>query len=490
MRTSIAYITASLIVMGFTMTVEASDSNEPPKENQHLSSIVNIEESDKVIDFIKSYPVNKIEPGLINVHLRSLPEIPLDKWLASVMGNVTLEWKGGECAAYDSDNDDNDEHCVSFLVTANTPKEHCPSVELGFIVNTDATVNLMYQGSEVNDFGARGALEQIADLEKVLVDVKAKMVSARPSNHTIDRLRAKKGADVALFAAGLDVHDFDPSLPSERFDKWLERTADWSFNWMAYPAYFHQCAFTSLDIYVRPAVDAERQSPPVYISMTLGTWEEEIKVKPKLYLYKTGQYPSGIEELDPVENLSALKKVIDAWKAAPKLITPKITAPKPSLTTNQPRGPVVQNMIRLGYFSRTWSTPTGHCYGHILGLWKYGERVFGTHEDIGGQCADSQEPVYIIRDVKYDPTTGRLEFWSYGTPGHQFVGKIEQDVVTGKFLGMYEQEEVKLKRSKDRDEPITDSDKNVEIWCKAYAPNIRNIVKEELNDLCKLMGVQ
>jgi len=351
-------------------------------------------------------------------------------------------------------------------------------------------LGLMYEGSELNDFGARGALEQIADMEKVLRDVKAKTAPARPSNHTIEKLRARKGSDVALYAAGLDVHDFEPSLASERFDKWLARTAGWSFNWMAYPAYFHQCAFTPLDIYVRPVVDAERQSPPVYISMTLGTWEEEIKGKPKLYLHKAGKYPSGIEKLDPVENLSALKKVIDAWKAAPKPIAPKTTAPKPSLPTNQPKGPVVQNMTKLGYFSRTWSTPTWHCYGHILGLWKYGERVFGTHEDIGGQCADSREPVYIIRDVKYDPITGRLEFWSYGTPGHQFAGRIDQDTVTGKFLGIYEQEEVKLKRSKDRDEPIPDSDKNVEIWCNAYAPNIRNIVEEELKDLCKSMGVQ
>ena len=63
-------------------------------------------------------------------------------------------------------------------------------------------------------------------------------------------------------------------------------------------------------------------------------------------------------------------------------------------------------------------------------------------------------------------------------------------MVTGKFLGMYEQDEVKLKRSKDRDEPTPDSDMNVEIWCKVYAPNIRNIVKDELKALCKSMGVQ
>lgn len=490
MRTNIVCFAVPLLMIGVMMTAQASENNTLPMKSQGLSSIVDVNKKEDVISFIKSYPVGKIKPGLTTSTQHILPDTPLEKWLASFVGDTKLKWEGGDCAAYDSDNDDNDEHCASYLVTANTPENRCPSIELSLVVNQDATVYLMFNGSEVNDFGAHGDLEQLADLKRVLTEVKTKVVPNRPSSQTIGNLRARKGADVALYAAGLDVHDFDPSLPSERFDKWLERTAGWSFNWMANPAYFHQCAFTPLGIYVRPAVDAERQSPPVLISMTIGTWEEEIKGKPKLYLYKSGKYPSGIEKLDPVENLSALKKVIDAWKAAPKAIAPKTTAPKPSLPTIQPRRPVVQNMTKLGYFSRTWSTPTWHCYGHILGLWKYGERMFGTHEDIGGQCADSQEPVYIIRDVKYDPITGRLEFWSYGTPGHQFVGKSDQDVVTGKFLGMYEQEEVKLKRSKDRDEPISDSDKNVEVWCKDYAPNIRNIVKEDLKDLCKSMGVQ
>ena len=163
---------------------------------------------------------------------------------------------------------------------------------------------------------------------------------------------------------------------------------------------------------------------------------------------------------------------------------------KPSEAIYIPITPVVQNMASLGVFSRIWSTPTWHCYGHILSLWKYGMRVFGTHHDIGGQCADSREPTYIIRDVKFDSKTGKLEFWSYETPGYKFVGKIDQDMVTGEFLGMYDEEEVKLKRSKERNEPLPDSDKNVEVWCKVYAPKIRYIVEKELEELCKSLGVQ
>ncbi|HLD63516.1 MAG TPA: hypothetical protein VI913_01335, partial [Candidatus Peribacteraceae bacterium] len=477
MKTIVGCVVILLSMLGTLSEATATDESKASLSKKHsLSSIVNVKNKEKLIEFLKFYPANKIQPGIINVPLHGLPEIPLEKWLKSVTGNAPLEWTGGECASYDSNNDDNEEHCVSLLVEVNTQKDRCPSTELRFIIDQDAKVYLMYEGSEVNDFCAHGGLEQLADLEKVLGEAKAKTVPIRPSNSSIDRLRARKGADIAHFAAGLDVHRFDPALPSERFDKWLERTAGWPFQWMIYPSYFHHCSFTPLAVYVRPVVDAERQSPPVYISMELGSWEEESKGEPKLHLYSVGTDPgSENEKLDPVENLSALKKIIDAWKAAPKRISPKAIALKQVVPTKKPTAPVEQNMAPLGGFSRIWSTPTGHCYGHILSLWKYRERVFGTHHDIGGQCADSREPTYIIRDVNFDPQTGKIEFWSYGIPGYKFVGKVDQNMVTGEFLGMHEEEGVKLKRSKERNKIIPDSDKNVEVWCKYYAPTIRYI---------------
>jgi len=115
---------------------------------------------------------------------------------------------------------------------------------------------------------------------------------------------------------------------------------------------------------------------------------------------------------------------------------------------------------------------------------------FGTLYDLDGQCADSRAPTYTIRDVKYDTSTGKLEFWSYGTPGYKFVGKMDQNMVSGKFLGMYEEEEVKLKHSKEHNEPIPDSDKNIEVWCKDYAPKIRYGVEKELKELCKSLGIE
>ena len=330
MKTSIACIAVTLAMMGIMMVAQANESNVLPVEGSSLSSILNVDESGKVVDFIKSYPVSKIQPGLTTVPHHTLPEIPLEKWLTSVMGGATLKWEGGDCAAHDSDNDDNDEHCVSYLVAANTPKERCPSMELKFIVNQDAKVHLMYEGSEVNDFGARGGLEQLADLEKVLSNVKAKRVPNRPSSQTIGKLRARKGTDIALYAAGLDVHRFDPSLPPERFDKWLERSTGWTFQWMSYPAYFHHCSFTPLEVYARPIVDAEKQSPPVSISMNLGTWEEEIKGEPKL-LYK-----SRISVTLSASNNHSGALLSDARQTHRGALAQKYTAHMPSPTSSKP----------------------------------------------------------------------------------------------------------------------------------------------------------
>lgn len=319
--------------------------------------------------------------------------------------------------------------------------------------------------------------------------MKAKTVPIRPSSPGIDRLRARKVTDFTLYAAGLDVSRFDPSLPSERLDKWLERISGWSFQWTTLgregPGYFHHCKFTPVEVYVLSVTNAEGQRPPVSITISLGSWEDEIQGEPELHLYATGTENT---RFDRIKNLSALKNEIDVWKAAPK--TKLVVSPKPIVPAYKPTLPLVQNMIPMGIFSRMRTTPNWHCYGHSLSLWKYGKRVFGTHHDLGGQCADSREPTYVIRDVKFDPKTGKLEFWSYGIPGYKFVGKMEQNLVTGEFLGSFDEEKVKLKRGKDDGEPLLDSDKNVEVWCKGYALTIQNIVEKELEELCKSMGVK
>ena len=438
-----------------------------------------------IIDFLKAYPVSKIRPGLSDVPHHKLPEIPLEKWLESVMVDTPLEWKGGDCAAHDSDVDG----CVSFLVAVNTPKGHCPSVGLRFVVSKDAEVYLMYDGSVVNAFGASGSLEQLADLKRILIEAKAGPV--RPSSLDINRLRARKGADIILYARGLDVHRLDPSLPAERFDQWVGRIVDWPLQWSASDV-AHPCSSNKLDIYVLPVLVEGKFSPPFSITVKLGSWEEEIKGEPKLVIAFYGKY-DGTSFGGETKNLSALKNKIDAWKVEPKpvaLPNPVVPAYKPKGPVYKPTLPVVQNMTKLGVFSRMRSTPTWHCYGHTLSLWKYGERVFGTLYDPDGQCADSRAPTYVVRDVSYDSKTGTLEFWSYGTPGNKFVGKIDQDVVIGKFLGMYEQETVKLKRSNDSSGPLLDSDINIEAWCKVYAPQIRYVVEKELEVLCKSMGVE
>jgi len=421
---------------------------------------------------------------------RKLPEIPLEKWLVSIMGDTPLEWESGDCAAYDSNVEDNDKHCTLFSVTVRTPKWRCPEINLSFGVETDGAVYFLNDNSIVNDFGTQEGMQETGELKEALDKVKAKTTPNRPASLPAASLKAMSDNDMIRHVQALDVHSLDSSLPSERFDKWLARTARWSLQWWqasALEGYDARCEPKRLVIRVYPAYihDPENRRPPADIMVDIGSWERGIEGEPKLAIYFEGPGDSGASSTS-VKNLAALQKKFDEWNAA--LLTRKPIAPKP-IAPIPTKAPVVQNMTKLGSYGRVISTPGWHCYGHKLSLWKYGERVFGTLYDLDGQCADSRAPTYTIRDVKYDATTGKLEFWSYGTPGYKFVGKMDQNMVSGEFLGMYE-EEVKLKGSNDVGNLLNDSDKNVEIWCKEYVPEIRYGVEKEFTELCKSLGVK
>jgi hypothetical protein len=521
MKAIIVCVVLLLIVMG--IVYEAIEANEinmslpkkrvpssvasppsavaPPAVNVTMKKI----QIGDAIDFLKSYPVSEIKSGMVdsrNFIYRKLPQIPLEKWVGAIMDDTPLEWEMGDCAEYDSNIDDNDKHCASFLVSVRTPKWRCPEINLSFDVGTDGTVYFLNDNSGVHDFGARGGMQQIADLERTLAEVKAKTTPNRPSSLPAASLKAMSDNDMIMHVQALDVHSLDPSLPSERFDKWLERTARWSLQWRqasALEEYHARCEPKRLVIRVYPtdAYDPKNQRPPADIQVDIGSWERGIEGEPKLQIYFKGPNDSNVSNWF-LKDLPTLQKKFDEWNAALKnadawnadLLARKSSMGIPINIPTEQKVPVAQNMTKLGFYSRIRSTPSGHCYGHELTLWKYGERVFGTFYDLDGQCADSRAPTYTIRDVKYDSTTGMFEFWSYGIPGYKFVGKMDQNMVSGKFLGMYEEEEVKLKRSKERNEPIPDSDKNVEVWCEDYAPKIRYGVEKELKELCKSLGVQ
>jgi hypothetical protein len=460
-----------------------------------LTKVKNVQnKATNTIDILKSYPVNKIESGMVDSTrfvYQQLPRIPLEKWLVSILGNTPLEWKEDGCAASDINIDDNDEHCTSFLVTVRTPQWHCPEVYLSFGVETDGAVYLLNDNSIVRDFGANGGMEQIADLEKALAEVKAKMTPGRPANLPDASLKAMSYNDMIMHVRALDVHSLDRALSPERFDTWLARSARWPLQWRANSTldeYLSRCEPKRLLIKVYPSdlYDPEKRRPPASISVDIGSWEQGIKGAPKLDIYFT----DSVGIFDPsasVKNLSSLQKKLEEWNAS--LLLRKPIKPVPTKVPVIQTKPVVQNMILLGHFGSLRTTPSWHCYGYQLSLWQYGEHVFGTFHDFGGQCADSREPNYIVRNVKFDPRTGELEFKTDGESGYKFAGKLVKDTVIGAFLG-WNNEEVKLKGGKSNNEPIPDSDKNVTEWCKVYAPKIRYVVEEELKELCKSLGVE
>ena len=500
MKTSIVIAVMLLSLPGITyFLATTTTTNENiaslPKKRSPPSSVISSPVIDvkreKVeiggaIDFLKSYPVSKIESGMVDSTrfiYRKLPEISLEKWLGSITGDTTLEWEMDDCAAYDSNVEDNDKHCTSFSVSVRTPKWRCPEINLSFGVETDGAVYFLNDNSIVNDFGAKEGMQEIAELKEALDKVRAKTTPNRPASLPAASLKAMSDNDMIRHVQALDVHSLDSSLPSERFDKWLERSARWSLQWWqasALEGYHARCEPKRLFIRVYPASmhDPENRRPPADIMVDIGSWERGIEGEPKLAIDFKGPGDSGASSTS-VKNLAALQKKFDEWNAA--LLARKPIVPVPA------KAPVVQNMVKLGYYSRVISTPSWHCYGHDLSLWKYGERVFGTLYDLDGQCADSSAPTYAVRDVKYDATTGKLEFWSYGTPGYKFVGKLDQNMVIGKFIDKYGEEKVKLKLSK---EPLQDSDKNVEVWCKDYVPKIRYGVEKEFRELCKSLGVK
>lgn len=438
----------------------------------------------ELIAYVKSYPVNKIE---INPDFAGssptrpvLPKILFERWLLSVFGETSLEWVANGCNEYN----DNGE-CIFQEVSVKTQAGRCPSVYLKLTVEKTAknvalgrAVRFIYDGTfNVNDFETNHSLSHLADLEETIREAKAKAAPIRPSSLTLNRLRARKGADIALYVSGLDVRRFDPSLPSERFDKWIGRNTNWLYRWETSKVYTY-CGFNRLEVGAFPIVNAAGEYPPISITVKLGLWERELEGEPKLNLGSIERdAETGRSMYAAVENLSTLKNKIDAWKAS--LLSRKANA----------KVPVMQDITMIGSFNQVSATPTGHCYGHSLDLWRYGDRTFGLHHLHGGLCGDP--PCSALQELKLDPKTGNLEFLSVlsNSEKYKFVGKIERDVVAGNisYVGSGElaDEAVELKRDPSR--PDGAYNRNIVAWCKFYEPIGRCGGVEKL---CASMGIQ
>lgn len=505
-----------MVLLSMLVTLSEADATEkrskahPPKTDGS-SPAANIKkkkvEIGDAVDFLKSYPVSKIKSGMVDSTsfvYRKLPPIPLEKWLASIMGDAPLEWKQDECAEYDSNIDDNSEHCASFLVTVRTPQWHCPEINLSFDIGADGAVYFLNDNSIVNDFGAKEDMQEIAELKETLEKVKAKATPNRPSILPAASLKGITDSDFINHARAIDVSSLYPSMPSERLDQWLnDHTANFPQHWELYGSaegFNVRCGPKKIVISVSPENISNAKKPPYTIFADIGSWERGIERKPKLTIYREEPSDRGVSKWISLDSLSALQTELNGWNWNASVMARSSMPPLPIQAAPQAtapaKAPVIQNITKLGDYSRIRSTPSGHCYGLDLSLWQYGKQVFGTLFDPGGQCADSQEPTYVVRDAKYDPKTGKIEFWSYGTPGYKFVGKMDEKMITGQFIGMtdlLDEKEVILKRSRGNFDTFLetdDSNKNLEIWCKEYAPQLRLIEKEGLEKLCKSLGVK
>lgn len=439
-----------------------------------------------VIDVVKAYPVDKLKSGMVSYDFayQKLHSVPLEKWLASTLKNIPLQWSTDGCASMDSDIEDNPDYCDSYSVIAKTLPEYCPEVELNFDVDRKGGVHFLNDNSAVMDFGAAEYPKEIAGLEKALVAVEMHRDRHRSTDLIAPSLQAMSKMDIESKVRILDVHLFDSSLPSEGLANWLSRVTgqagQWSLITNPKNVWTH-CENTRLVV--------RGISDHVWIDADMGSWEQGFDAVPKLEVsvYDDEETYAG----KVLERLSTLPKELVASRGR----RAQILAAKPALA-HQVKTPQAQstaakssekNMSWLGYFRHSASSSSGHCDGYFLELWQYKKQVFGTLFNPDGQCADSPAPTYMLRDVKLDAQTGKLEFQVSGDAEYKFSGVLHADKVIGRLSGSAI-EDIKLKRDKDKTRP-QDSDQNIQLWC-AQAHSIYNIQLDRVQAFCASMGVQ
>lgn len=145
-----------------------------------------------------------------------------------------------------------------------------------------------------------------------------------------------------------------------------------------------------------------------------------------------------------------------------------------------------QDLQHVGNFHNVSSKDGGeHCAGYSLGLWKYRDQLLGLLDVHQGLCGDP--PCGVIRDVKLDSRTGRLEFWSsINDQKIQFEGTMTAGTIDGAFNG----ERARL--GLDRDRMISGFEPNHSIvaWCKFWGSVPRCSGVQEMCKSINVMGVK
>ena len=124
-----------------------------------------------------------------------------------------------------------------------------------------------------------------------------------------------------------------------------------------------------------------------------------------------------------------------------------------------------QDLQHVGDFHNVSSNDGGeHCAGYSLGLWKYGDHLLGLLDVHQGLCGDP--PCAVIRDVKLDSRTGRLEFWSsINDQKIQFEGTMTAGTIDGAFNG----ERARLGPDRDRMISGFEPNRSIVAWCKFWS---------------------
>jgi hypothetical protein len=145
-----------------------------------------------------------------------------------------------------------------------------------------------------------------------------------------------------------------------------------------------------------------------------------------------------------------------------------------------------QDLHHVGDFHNVSSKDGGeHCAGYSLGLWKYGDQLLGLLDVHQGLCGDP--PCGVIRDVKLDSRTGRLEFWSsINDQKIQFEGTMTAGTIDGAFNG----ERAGLGLDRDRMISGLEPNHSIVAWCKFWGSVPRCSGVQEMCKSINVMGVK
>ena len=138
--------------------------------------------------------------------------------------------------------------------------------------------------------------------------------------------------------------------------------------------------------------------------------------------------------------------------------------------------PASRSVVRVGYYEKVEATPSGHCNGYSIYLWKHKDTLFGLLHRHQGLCGDP--PCGVLDEIKLNPTNKRISFKvDMAETRYSFSGTLDKELLTGTITEQWQgsplvqEESVRLQRQKD--DYMEERFDSLEAWHRAHDPITR-----------------